>query len=32
MLKSFSRKDWERSMEVMKDGDLTLHPVLEQSP
>jgi serine protease Do len=32
LLKSPGRKDWERSMEVMKDGELTLHPALEQSP
>ena len=32
LLKATGRKDWERDMEVMKGGELTLHPVLEQSP
>lgn len=32
LLKCGGRKDWERDMEVMKDGELTLHPVLEPAP
>ncbi|MFZ0883533.1 MAG: trypsin-like peptidase domain-containing protein [Candidatus Acidiferrales bacterium] len=32
LLKSSGRKSWERDMEVLNGGELTLHPVLEQSP
>jgi hypothetical protein len=30
-LKSPGKKAWERDLEVMKDSELTLHPVLESS-
>ncbi len=31
-LKSQGKRGWERDLEVLKDSQLTLHPVLEQSP
>jgi PEGA domain-containing protein len=31
-LKAPGRKEWQRDLEVLKDSQLTLHPVLEQSP
>lgn len=32
VLRSAGKKDWERELEVMKDSELTLNPVLEQLP
>ncbi|HXQ27364.1 MAG TPA: PEGA domain-containing protein [Candidatus Acidoferrales bacterium] len=31
-VKSQGKQGWERNLEVLKDSQLTLHPVLEQSP
>jgi PEGA domain len=31
-LKSQAKQDWERDLEVLKDSQLTLHPVLSASP
>jgi len=31
-VKSQGKQGWERNLEVMKDSQLTLHPILEQSP
>lgn len=31
VVKAGGRKDWERDLEVLKDSQLTLHPVLEQT-
>lgn len=31
-VKSQGKQEWERSLEVWKDSQLTLHPVLEQKP
>jgi hypothetical protein len=31
-VKSRGKQSWERNLEVLKDSQLTLHPVLEQSP
>jgi hypothetical protein len=30
VLKSAGKRDWERQLEVIKDSELTLDPVLEQ--
>ncbi|MGB0035159.1 MAG: PEGA domain-containing protein [Candidatus Acidiferrales bacterium] len=32
IVKAIGKKDWERTLEVLKDSQLTLHPVLEQQP
>jgi hypothetical protein len=31
-LKASGKRNWERELEVIKDSQLTLHPVLEQAP
>lgn len=32
LLRSSGRKEWERELEVIKDSELTVNPVLEQQP
>ncbi|MGD1212342.1 MAG: PEGA domain-containing protein [Candidatus Acidiferrales bacterium] len=31
-VRSRGKQDWERDLDVLKDSQLTLHPVLESSP
>jgi hypothetical protein len=31
-VKSQGKQEWQRDLEVLKDSQLTLHPILAQSP